>query len=83
MQQVYNRALYSLGPDVGCYAPPMLYEKEQNESLQVKGVRKKRFFFQKSLALLKSFFYSLNLLGVKEKVLGIDPRKILTPVSGL
>ena len=29
------RALYSLGPDVGCYAPPMLYEKEHNESLQV------------------------------------------------
>ena len=37
----------------------------------------------KFLAVLKSFFYSLNLLGVKEKVLGIDPRKILTPVSGL
>ena len=35
MQQIYNRAQYSLGPDVGCYAPPMLYEKELNESLQV------------------------------------------------
>ena len=23
MQQIYNRGLYSLGPDVGCYAPPM------------------------------------------------------------
>jgi hypothetical protein len=30
-----HRALYSLGPDVGCYAPPILYEKELNESLQV------------------------------------------------
>ena len=35
MQQVYHRALYSLGPDVGCYAPPKLYENELNESLQV------------------------------------------------
>ena len=34
-QQIYNRALYSLGPDVGCYAPPKLYENELNESLQV------------------------------------------------
>ena len=32
---------------------------------------------------LAFFFYSLNLLGVKEKVLGIEPRKILTPVPGL
>lgn len=37
MQQIYNRAQYSLGPDVGCYAPPMLYEKELNESLQAPG----------------------------------------------
>jgi len=37
MQQVYNRALYSLGPDVGCYAPPKLYENEMNESLQAPG----------------------------------------------
>lgn len=37
MQQIYNRALYSLGPDVGCYAPPKLYEIEQNESLQASG----------------------------------------------
>ena len=29
------RALYSLGPDVGCYAPPKLYENEHKESLQV------------------------------------------------
>ena len=36
MQQIYNRALHSLGPDVGCYAPPKLYENELNESLQVK-----------------------------------------------
>ncbi len=36
MQQVYHRALYSLGPDVGCYAPPKLYENELKESLQVK-----------------------------------------------
>ena len=35
MQQIYNLAQYSLGPDVGCYAPPMVYEKELNESLQV------------------------------------------------
>ena len=35
MQQVYHRALYSLGPDVGCYAPPKLYENELKESLQV------------------------------------------------
>jgi len=37
MQQIYNRALYSLGPDVGCYAPPKLLEKELNESLQAPG----------------------------------------------
>jgi len=37
MQQIYNRALYSLGPDVGCYAPPKLYEIEQKESLQAPG----------------------------------------------
>jgi len=37
MQQIYHRALYSLGPDVGCYAPPKLYENELNESLQSKG----------------------------------------------
>ena len=36
MQQVYHRALYSLGPDVGCYAPPKLYENELKESLQVR-----------------------------------------------
>jgi len=36
-QQIYNRALYSLGPDVGCYAPPKLYENELNESLQAPG----------------------------------------------
>ncbi|XP_023325846.1 3-hydroxyisobutyrate dehydrogenase, mitochondrial [Eurytemora carolleeae] len=37
MQQIYNRALYSLGPDVGCYAPPILYEREHKESLQAPG----------------------------------------------
>jgi len=37
MQQTYNRALYSLGPDVGCYAPPMLMENELKESLQAPG----------------------------------------------
>merc|ERR1712066_120557 len=37
MQQVYHRALYSLGPDVGCYAPPKLYENELKESLQSSG----------------------------------------------
>ena len=35
MQQTYHRALYSLGPHVGCYAPPKLLENELNESLQV------------------------------------------------
>ena len=38
------------------------------------------FFF---FSLSKHFFYSLNLLGVKEKVLGIEPRKILRPDPGL
>ena len=47
----------------------------------VKGVKKKKVVFFS--AFLKHFFYSLNFLGVKEKVLGIEPRKILTPVSGL
>ena len=28
---------YSLGPDVGCYAPPKLYENELKESLQAPG----------------------------------------------
>jgi len=37
MQQIYHRALYSLGPDVGCYAPPKLYENELKESLQAPG----------------------------------------------
>ena len=45
-----------------------------------KGCQKKGCFFS---AFLKHFFYSLNVLGVKEKILGIDPRKILTPVPGL
>ena len=35
MQQTYHRALYSLGPEVGCYAPPKLLENELKESLQV------------------------------------------------
>ena len=35
MQETYHRALYSLGPDVGCYAPPKLLENELKESLQV------------------------------------------------
>ena len=26
MQQIYQRALCQLGPDVGCYAPPKLLE---------------------------------------------------------
>ena len=47
----------------------------------VKGVKKKKVVFFS--AFLKHFFYSLNFLGVKEKVLGIEPRKILTPVPGL
>jgi len=37
MQQIYNRAQHSLGPDVGCYAPPKLWENELNESLQAPG----------------------------------------------
>ena len=41
--------------------------------------KKCSFFF----GLSKHFFYSLNLLGVKEKVLGIEPRKILRPDPGL
>ena len=49
----------------------------------VKGDQKKRSFFKNTLAFLKCFFYWINLLGVKEKVLGIEPRKILTPVPGL
>ena len=28
---------FSLGPDVGCYAPPKLYENELQESLQAPG----------------------------------------------
>ena len=45
--------------------------------------RDKDFFLKEYFGFLKCFFYSLNLLGVKEKVLGIEPRKILTPVPGL
>ena len=41
MQQIYNRAQHSLGPDVGCYAPPKLWENELNESLQVGQFKKK------------------------------------------
>ena len=44
MQQTYNRALYSLGPDVGCYAPPMLMENELKESLQVIQIEIKKAF---------------------------------------
>ena len=54
------------------------------EKKYINGCPKKTaFFFKNTLAFLKCFFYSLNLLGVKEKVLGIKPRKILTPVPGL
>ena len=38
---------------------------------------------KKIFPLLKHFYYSLNLLGFKEKVLGIELRKIMTPVSSL
>ena len=44
-----------------------------NVLLHLRCVLKKMSLCQKSLGFLKSFFYSLNLLGVKEKVLGIDP----------
>lgn len=37
MQQVYNRALYQLGPDIGCYAPPKLIEDALKEDLRAKG----------------------------------------------
>jgi len=37
MQQIYQRALCQLGPDVGCYAPPKLLETAMKESLQVGG----------------------------------------------
>ena len=60
------------------------HDQLTKSDLELKGVNKKtQFFFKNTLAFLKCFFYSLNLLGVKEKVLGIKPRKILTPVPGL
>ena len=37
--------------------------------------KNQHFLFQKASALLKYFLYSLNLLGVKGKVLGIQSRK--------
>ena len=51
--------------------------------LLLKGDRKKTSNVKNTLAFLKCFFYRINLLGVKEKVLGFEPRKILTPVPGL
>ena len=47
------------------------------------SIKKTLPFKKKNLSLLRRFFDSLNLLGVKEKVLGFEPRKILTPVPGL
>ena len=41
------------------------------------------FLFKKASALLKHFLYSLNHLGVKKKVLGIESKKILSPVPSL
>ena len=55
MQQVYHRALYSLGPDVGCYAPPKLYENELKESLQV---REKTTLMKYSIVFLSSLLDS-------------------------
>ena len=37
MQQIYHRALYQLGPDSGCYAPPKLLEESLKEDLRAKG----------------------------------------------
>ncbi len=37
MQNVYHRALYQLGPDVGCYAPPRLIEDAVGEKLRADG----------------------------------------------
>ena len=52
MQQVYHRALYSLGPDVGCYAPPKLYENELQESLQVR----EKIYFVNMYCRYNSYF---------------------------
>ena len=49
----------------------------------VKGEAKLMQTFSKPFALLKRFFYSLNLLSVKGIVLGIEPKKILSPVPSL
>ena len=57
MQQVYHRALYSLGPDVGCYAPPKLYENELKESLQV---REKIYFVKTCTADTIPIFLKAN-----------------------
>eukprot|EP00094_Tigriopus_californicus_P013081 TCALIF_12650-PA protein Name:"Protein of unknown function" AED:0.31 eAED:0.31 QI:0/1/0.5/1/1/1/2/173/157 len=40
MHQIYNRALYQLGPDVGCYAPPRLLEEALKEDLRAPGFEK-------------------------------------------
>ena len=48
----------------------------------VKGDQK-TFLFKRTSALLKYFFYSLNLSGVKKKVLSIESKKILSPVPSL
>ena len=37
MQQIYQRALYQLGPTQGCYAPPKLLEESLKEDLRAHG----------------------------------------------
>ncbi len=39
MQQVYLRALYQLGPEEGCYAPPKLIEESLKEDLRADGFK--------------------------------------------
>jgi len=67
MQQVYNRALYSLGPDVGCYAPPKLYELEQKESLQAPGFENWSYTVENVDGALHVRHQNIKLPGQKEE----------------
>ena len=68
MQQVYHRALYSLGPDVGCYAPPKLYENELKESLQVR----------EKTTLMKYSIVSLLFSSLLDSRIGVTQLRMLT-----
>ena len=87
--QAYGSPYQAYGSPYQAYGSPYIKPMAHHISslwlaiCMIKGEQIKMSNVKNTLAFLKCFFYSPNLLGVKEKVLGIEPRKILTPVPGL